>query len=37
VLMKAELGAVWNQAAANMEKYAAAIVRSDAENKPVTL
>lgn len=37
VLMKTELGPVWNQAAANMEKYAAAIVKSDADNKPVTL
>ena len=37
VLMKAELGPVWNQAAADMEKYAAAIVKSDADNKPVTL
>ena len=37
VLMKGELAPVWNQAAGDMKKYADAIIRSDAENKPVTL
>ena len=37
VLMKGELASVWNQAASDMKKYAAAIIKSDAENKPVTL
>ena len=37
VLMKPELGAEWVPAAERMEQYAAAIVRSDAENKPVAL
>ena len=37
VLMKPELAPEWNQAAEAMKKYAAAIVKSDAENQPVTL
>ena len=37
VLMKPELAAEWNQAAEAMKKYVAAIVKSDAENQPVTL
>ncbi|HOG49488.1 MAG TPA: hypothetical protein PKY10_02755 [Lentisphaeria bacterium] len=35
VLMKPELVEEWNDAAAAMKKYAAAIVESDADNKPV--
>ena len=37
VLMKPELAAEWTAAADAMKKYADAVVRSDAENKPVTL
>ena len=37
VLMKPELAAEWTAAAGAMKKYADAVVRSDAENKPVTL
>ena len=35
VLMDPALGKVWNEAALKMKKYAAAVVGSDAENKPV--
>lgn len=37
VLMKPELAEEWNKAAADMEKAVAAVVQSDAENKPVIL
>ena len=37
VLMKGELAPLWNQAAADMKKYADAVIRSDAENQPVML
>ena len=36
-LMKPELAPVWTEAARNVERYADAIVRSDAENRPVKL
>ena len=36
VLMKPELAPVWESAARNVARYADAIVRSDAENRPVT-
>ena len=37
VLTNPDLAATWSGAAEDMKKYAAAIVRSDAENKPVML
>jgi len=37
VLMKPELAPVWDRAAEDMKRYAEAIVRSDAENRPVAL